>query len=105
METLNQAHEEFMRKYQPQVRNTIELFLKVESAIYTKEQELASWMEKKRKIEEEKRRAAAVSAVVETTLYEGVTFEIERIRWKTTRRLGSVRVKKSEKQIVVFSNR
>ena len=105
LETLNQAHEEFMRKYQPQVRNTIELFLKVESAIYTKEQELDSWMEKKRKIEEEKRRAAAVSAVVETTLYEGVTFEIERIRWKTTRRLGSVRVKKSEKQIVVFSNR
>ena len=105
LEVLNHAHEEFMKKYQPQVRNTIELFLKVESAIYTKEQEMDELMEKKRRLEEEKRKAAAVSAVVETKLYEGVTFEIERVRWTNSKRLGSVRVKKSENKIVVFSNR
>ena len=105
LETLNQAREEFVRKYPTHVRNSNEMFLKVESAIYTKELELETWMEKKRQLEEEKRRAAIVSAVVETALYEGVTFEIEQVRWTTSRRLGSVRVKKMEKQIVVFSNR
>ena len=34
-----------------------------------------------------------------------VTFEIERVRWTNSKRLGSVRVKKSEKRIVVFSKR
>ena len=34
-----------------------------------------------------------------------VTFEIERVRWTNSKRLGSVRVKKSENKIVVFSNR
>ena len=105
LEALFHAHTEFMNKYQPQVRNSMELFLKVESAIYTKEQELDQLMNKKRRIEDEKRKATAVSAVVETTLYESVTFEIERVRWKTSKRLGSVRVKKSENKIVVFSNR
>ena len=105
LETLNRAHEEFMKKYQPQVRNSIELFLKVESAIYTKEQELNQLMRKQRRLEDEKRKAIAVSAVVETKLYEGVTFEIERVRWTNKRVLGSVRVKKSENKIVVFSNR
>ena len=62
-------------------------------------------MAKKRRLEEDKRKAAAVSAVVETKLYEGVTFEIERVRWTNSKRLGSVRVKKSENKIVVFSNR
>ena len=94
-----------MKKYQPQVCNSIELFLKVESAIYTKEQELNQLMHKQRRLEDEKRKAIAVSAVVETKLYEGVTFEIERVRWTNKRVLGSVRVKKSENKIVVFSNR
>ena len=94
-----------MRKYQPQVRNSMELFLKVESAIYTKEREMDEWMKKKNRLEDEKRKAAAVSAVVENKLYEGVTFEIEQVRWTTSKRVGSVRVKKSENKIVLFSNR
>ena len=105
LETLNRALDEFKRKYQPQVRNSMELFLKIESAIYTKEQELNACRREKQRLEKEKRKAASVSAVVETKLYEGVTFEIERVRWTTSKRLGSVRIKKSEDKIVVFSDR
>lgn len=105
METLTRAHDEFVKKYRPEVRNSIELFLKVESAIYTKEKEIDELMRKQKLLEDEKRRAAAVSAVVEAKLYENVTFEIERIRWTNTKTLGSVRVKKIEKKIMVFSNR
>lgn len=83
----------------------MELFLKIESAIYTKEQELNACRREKQRLEKEKRKAASVSAVVETKLYEGVTFEIERVRWTTSKRLGSVRIKKSEDKIVVFSDR
>ena len=63
------------------------------------------WMKKKNRLKDEKRKAAAVSAVVENKLYEGVTFEIEQVRWTTSKRVGSVRVTKSENKIVLFSNR
>lgn len=105
LDALDQAHEELMRKYSPQVRGSMDLFLKIESAIYTKEKEMEQWEQKMRLLEEEKRKASVVSAVVESKLYEGVTFEIDRIRWKTTKRLGSVRVKKSDNKIAVYSNR
>lgn len=105
LEILTRAHEEFIRKYQPQVCSTMELFQKIQSAICTKEQELEGWMQKRRCLEDEKQKAAFVSAVVETMLYENVTFEIERVRWTNTKRLGSVRIKKSENKIAVFSNR
>ena len=103
--TFNHAHDEFMKKYPAHVRNSLEIFLKVESAIYTKEQELEKLEQQMRQFEEEKRKAAAVSAVVETKLYDNVTFEIDRVSWTNTKRLGSVRVKKSENKIVLFSNR
>ena len=105
LDALNQAHEDMMKKYPPQVRSSMELFLKIESAIYTKEQEMEQWERKMQQLEDEKRKASFVSAIVEVRLYEGVTFEIDRIRWKTTKRLGSVRVKKSENKIAVYSNR
>ena len=57
-----------------------------------------------RRLEDEKRKAIAVSAVVETKLYEGVTFEIERVRWTNKRVLGSVRVKKSENKSELLSS-
>lgn len=104
LDTLTHAHNQFVRKYPPQIRNTMELFMKIQSAIYTKELELDTWSRKKETLEEEKRKTVAVSAIVNITLYEGVTFEIERIRW-TSRRLGSVQIKKSENKIMVFSIR
>lgn len=105
LDTLNRAHTEFTKKYSSQIRSTLDIFLKVESAIYTKEQEMEQLERQMKQLEEEKRRAAVVSAVVEIKLYDNVTFEIERVRWTNTKRLGSVRVKKSENKIVVFSNR
>ena len=105
LDTLSHAHDEFMEKYPPQVRNSMDLFLKMESAIYTKEQEMEKLEQRRLQLEEEKKKAAIVSAVVEKKLYEGVTFEIERVRWTNTKRVGSVRVKKVENKIFLFSNR
>ncbi|MGN0413203.1 MAG: DUF342 domain-containing protein [Lachnospiraceae bacterium] len=103
LETLNRAYHEFTRKYEAQVRNSMDMFLKIQSAIYTKEKELDQWTKKKHSLEKEKGKAAHVCAIVETRLHEGVTFEIEGVRWKSKELLG-VRIKKSENKIVVFSN-
>ena len=40
LDTLTRAYEDYARKYPPQIRNSMELFAKVQSAIYTKEKEL-----------------------------------------------------------------
>lgn len=103
LETFTHAHAEFVKKYPPQIRNTMELFMKIQSAIYTKEKELDELTKKKNSLENEKKKAVSVSAIVERNLYEGVTFEIDRVRW-TSRRLGSVRIKKYKNKIAVFSN-
>lgn len=104
LDTLTRAYEDYARKYPPQIRGSMELVTKVQSAIYTKEKELEECEKKKQLLEEDKRKATIVSAAVETRLYEGVTFEIERIRWRS-KRLGSALIKKSENKILVFPNR
>ncbi|MGN0505711.1 MAG: DUF342 domain-containing protein [Lachnospiraceae bacterium] len=104
LDTLNHVHDEFMNKYPPHVRNAMEMFMKVQTAVYTKEQELDEYRKKKQSLEEEKRKAAFVCAIVDDRLYEGVTFEIERVRWISQRREGAL-IKKIENQIVVYSNR
>lgn len=104
LETLNHAHEDLVKKYPSQIRNSMELYLKIESAIYTKEQQMRDLMIELGQIEEEKTKVRTVSAVVENHLYDGVIIEIDGVRWKS-RRLGSVRIKKSENKIMVFSNR
>ena len=40
LDILTRAYEDYTRKYPPQIRNSMELFAKVQSAIYTKEKEL-----------------------------------------------------------------
>lgn len=104
METLKRAHDDFVKKYQPQVCNTMELFIKIQSAIYTKEKELDQWMKERCSLEEELRKSSSVCAVVKVGLFEGVTVDIERSRW-ISKRMGSVRIKKTDNKIVVTTNR
>lgn len=104
LDRLKRTYDEFMKKYQPQVCNTMDLFMKIQSAIYTKELELEKWTQERQHLMEEKKKSASVSVIVKSGLFEGVTVDIEHARW-ISRMLGSVLIKKSGDKIVVFSNR
>lgn len=101
---LENAHSELKRKYPLEIRNTMELYLKIESAVYTKEKQMEELKEAKSKLADERRRSENVSAVISDRLFEGVTFEIGGARWES-KSVENVMIRKSESKIGVFSNR
>lgn len=100
---LQNALMEFQRKYPAEVRNTMELYLKTESAIYTKERQMEGLLRDKSKLADERRKTDLVSAIIDKQLYEGVTFEIDGSKWNA-KNVGAVTVKKKNNKIAVFSN-
>ena len=100
---LRNAHREFQRKYAPEIRNTMDIYLKIESAIYTKEKQMESLLKDKGSLEEELRKSGNATALVKGQLYEGVTVEIDGVRWQA-KNVKGITLKKVDNKIAVFSN-
>ena len=54
----------WQRKYKPEIRNTMDLYFKVESAIYTKEKQMETLLSAKDKLEEELKKSCNACAIV-----------------------------------------
>lgn len=100
---LQNAHKEFQKKYTPEVRNSMEIYMKIKSAIYTKERQLEALMQEKSGINEEIVNSGKVKATVMGHIYEGVNIEIDGATWQA-KNLRGVTVKKSGNKIVLVSN-
>lgn len=98
------AHADFCKRYPVEVRNTMDMFLKIENAIYTKEKEQEYVEGKKAELEEIREKTENVKVQVDGTLYEGSIIEINGIRWKATD-MKRVVLKKSEGKIMRYINR
>lgn len=101
-EILDNARKEFQKKYPPEVRSAMPIYLKIESAVYTKEKQLEQLQEEKARLEEQKKQAAGTTVTVENQIYEGVTVEIDGAKWRS-KELKAVKIGKKDKSIVVFS--
>lgn len=100
---LGNAYTDFQRKYPPEVRNTMEMYLKIESAIYTKEKELEKLYKAKARQEDTVNKIGCARAVIRGNLFEGIIIEIDRQRWISPS-LTNVTVRRVNDRIVVFSN-
>jgi uncharacterized protein (DUF342 family) len=100
---LRNAYGDFMVKYPPEERNTMELFLKVESAIFTKEAEMDQLSLSKVQLEKAMEKMQEAKAVIKNTLYEGVVIEMNGIRWYS-KQVQAVTVKSINQRIAVYSN-
>lgn len=99
---LHRAHNDYKKAYDAEVRNTMELYLKVESAVYTKEKQIEALMRKKGALLDERKKAENVQAVVDGHLYEGVLVDIDGAKWNA-KTVKAVTLKRAEKRIAVFS--
>lgn len=97
------AYAEIQRKYPPEVRNSMDMYLKVESAIYTKEQELERLEAEEARFEESRKAAKDAAVVIRGKLYEGVEFEINELKW-TSRSAQNIKIKRTEDRIAVYTN-
>lgn len=101
---LRNAYVDFRQKYPPEVRNTMEIFLKIESAIFTKEQQADELELAKRELLEGCSKNNNARMVIRGNLYEGTRVEINGIKWDAGN-LCNVTLKAQEGRIAVFSNR
>lgn len=69
-------HLEFQQKYSPALRNSMDTFLKVEDAIYTKRLQLEKLEHTKKAWDQRIAKADNAHAIIEDVLYENVTLEI-----------------------------
>lgn len=100
---LGNAYMDFQRKYPPEVRNTMEIYLKIENAIYTKELELDSLYKQKQECEDAIESMAGARAVIKGTMYEGSVVIIDNIKW-VSHTVHDVIVRRANDRIVVYSN-
>ena len=100
---LGNAYMDFQRKYPPEIRNTMEMYLKIESAIYTKEKQMEQLYQAKTQMEENIQKTKDARAIVGGILYDGVIMEINGLRWDA-RNVRNVTVKRAGNRIAVFAN-
>ncbi len=79
---LGNAYIRYQKKYPPEIRNTMEIYIKVEQAIYTIEEEIKNLQEQLKEIEEIVIKMQGAKAVVEGELYEGTTIYLHNNKWK-----------------------
>lgn len=100
---LGNAYMDFQKKYPPEVRNTMEMYLKIESAIYTKEREMEQLYEARQQYEENIDKIGCARAVIKGNLFEGIIIEIDRQRWISPS-MSNVTVRRVNNKIMVFTN-
>ena len=78
----------------------MDIYIKIENAIYTKEKQMESIGEEKTKIEDEIKKSGQAYAVIKGHLFEGVTVEIDGVRWLSGNVKG-ITIEKVEKRLAM----
>ena len=82
----------------------MEIYLKIESAIYTKErQQQQLFAQKEQLLKLQEKGAENVQAVIEGYLYDGVTVDIDGVKWKA-KAVKGITVKRIRKRIALYAN-
>lgn len=103
LEILRNVYADFHQKYPPEVRNTMDMYLKVERAIFAKEKELDELVTHKNDMEKEIAAVKNAQAVIHGILYEGTVFEINGKRWAATQ-TRNVTVKRADERVAASRN-
>jgi hypothetical protein len=100
---LGQAQLKFQRLYTPEERNTMDMYIRIENAIYTKELEQERLYKRRQQLEENKKAIAGARAVVRGVIHEGCIVEIDKLRWISSE-AANVTIRRVDNHIGVFRN-
>ncbi len=100
---LGNAYVEMQRKYAPEVRNTMEIYLKLENAVYTVEKKLEELHDYRERLEEKIEGIRDVKAVIQGDLHEGTTVEVSGHSW-IAKEMRNITIQKTGERIAVYSN-
>lgn len=97
------AYNEYYNIYPAEMRNTMEIFKKLDNAIYTKELEMKELKKQLEELEPLIEQAKSAQVVVKGVLYGGVTFESNGVKWNS-QEVRNVTVRKTGNKIALYSN-
>ncbi len=100
---LTRSYMDFKKKYAPEIRNTMQLYLKIEDAIYTKELQRKELTAQKDAMEETMHEMMGAKIIVGGVLHEGTEVIIDNVRWKSFD-VQDVAIRCHNKKILVESN-
>ncbi len=99
---LRNSYDDFRRKYAPEIRNTMDIYLKIENAIYTKELQMKDLEAQNMEIEDRMEDMRGASVVVGGILYEGTDITVDNVSWKAFT-VRDVTIRCKNRRIVVES--
>lgn len=100
---LGNAYLDFQHKYPAEIRNGMDMYIKIESAIFTKEKQQEELYNSKAKYEDYMQGMYDSKVVVTGNLYEGVTIEVNKQKW-AAKFMHNITAKRVEDRIAVYSN-
>lgn len=100
---LGNAYIDFQRKYEPEIRNSMEMYLKIESAIFTVENKLADLYEQKTKADADIMKVERACAVVKGKIHNGTSLEVDGLRWNSPG-IRNISIRKNGNKISVCTN-
>lgn len=78
---LNKSYAEFQEKFPPEVRNEMEMFGKVEKAVFTKKKQLEQFRVLESELEEKIKKVRSAKMLIAGQAHEGVVLETDDGRW------------------------
>lgn len=81
---LTSVHNGYRKKYTPEIRNTMDVFLKLEDAIYTKQLQIKQLEHRKSLLEERITKANAAKVIVDNTVFDNVIITMNNQAWHSS---------------------
>ncbi len=104
LEIFEEAYKKLQKQYPPEVRNGMELYLKVEQATYIKRKQMEQQVERTKELEERRKKANEAKMVVYGVLNAGTVVQMNGMQWTAASSVKNVTVRLSNKEIGVFRN-
>ena len=100
LKMLNNSYKEIIAKYPPEIRNSMELFIKLEASVATKRSEIEAM-----RIEQEKyyNKLKEAKVVIGGRAHEGTVVEINNRRWQADNQVNVV-IKSVSDELVISNN-
>ncbi len=104
LEIFEEAYKKLQKQYPPEVRNGMDLYLKVEQATYIKRKQMEQQVERTKELEERRKKANEAKMVVYGVLNAGTVVQMNGMQWTAASSVKNVTVRLSNKEIGVFRN-
>lgn len=103
LQMLKNSYEEVKQKFPPEIRNSMDLFGKLEKAIFTKEKQLEKFYRLDEEMEQKLKGFRETKVVIAGQAYEGTVLEINGTRW-LAKNQTNITVKKRHDEMEVLLN-